>query len=404
MVTGRRTRRPDHAPHLLTLVALSGLGALTMNIFLPSLPDMAREFQVEYGVMQLSVSAYLLASAFVQITIGPISDSFGRRPAMMVSLLVFLAATVGTLMATTAGWFLLFRMIQATATAGLVLSRAVIRDTVSDDRAAGLIGYVTMGMALVPMAAPVLGGILHEAFGWRANFTMLGVLGIVVLILVWLDMGETARGTGMSLRQQMRGYGVLVRSVRFWGYCLSATTASGCFFAYLGGAPFVGSEVFHLSPAEVGYYFALPALGYVLGNFLSGRYSARWGMNRMVLAGALITTGGVAAALIADMAGALGPGLFFSAICILGLGNGLTMPNALAGMMSVRPELAGSASGFGGAMNVTGGAALAAVAGALLVPGAGAAPLLWIMFLSSLGTILAILWVKRRARRLGRTC
>lgn len=377
---------------MATLVALAGIAALSMNVFLPSLPGMARYFGVDYGLMQLSVSAYLAASAVVQLLVGPISDRWGRRPVMLGALAIFLAASAGTLLAPNAGWFLVMRMIQAVVTTGLVLSRAVVRDMVAGPAAASRIGYVTMGMSVVPMLAPILGGALDQLWGWKASFTAMLALGVAVFVLAWVDMGETARG-GLSLRAQIKAYPVLARSGRFWGYAMAATLASGAFFAYLGGAPFVGETVFHLSPAEVGYWFAAPSIGYLLGNFASGRWSILVGMDRMILWGAVVTVAALTVSLTADLAQLHHPLMFFGAVAFMGLGNGMVMPNANAGMMSVRPELAGTASGLGGAMAVAGGAALAALAGYFLVPGAGATPLLVIMLLSALGSLGAILAV-----------
>lgn len=386
-------------PHILTLVALSGLAALSMNVFLPSLPGMARDFGVDYGIMQLSVSAYLAMCALLQLLAGPVSDLYGRRSVMLGALVIFLIATAGTLLAPSAGCFLVFRMLQAVIASGLVISRAVVRDMYPAEQAASRIGYVTMGMAIVPMIAPIIGGILDEAFGWRANFSMMAVLGLVVLTVCWLDMGETVRGGGVPMRQQLATYPILARSQRFWGYALSATLASGSFFAYLGGAPFIGETLFHLSPAEVGYWFAAPSVGYAIGNFLSARFSVRIGLTRMILAGSVLSSIALCIALFGDLAGFLSPGLFFSAVAMTGLGNGMTMPNANAGMMSVRPELAGTASGLGGAMAVGGGAFLSALVGALLSEKTGAVPLLAIMALSSIGSILAVIWVMAREKR-----
>lgn len=387
-------------PHLLTLVALSGVSALSMNVFLPSLPGMARDFDVDYGVMQLSVSAYIGASAVLQLLGGPLSDRFGRRPVVIWGLVGFLLATIGTLLATTATTFLIFRLAQSVITVCMLVPRAVIRDLYDGDRAASMLGYVTMGMAVVPMMAPVFGGILDELFGWQANFAVMGILGIAVLALAYRDMGETVRGGGMSLRAQMVNYPILARSHRFWGYCLAATLSSGAFFAYLGGAPFVGEQVFGLTPKQVGYWFAAPSIGYLLGNFLSARFSPVMGLNRMILIGAITCLVALSAALLVDLMGFVHPLVFFGAIALMGLGNGMVLPNANAGMMSVRPELAGTASGLGGALAVAGGAALSALAGALLQPGSGATPLLAIMCASALGGLLAITWVLRRERQL----
>lgn len=163
----------------------------------------------------------------------------------------------------------------------------------------------------------------------------------------------------------------------------------------------MGERVFGLSPAEVGYYFAAPSIGYLTGNFLSGRYSGAWGLNRMILIGATICCLALAGALLADLTGVIRPLIFFGAIAFMGLGNGMVLPNANAGMMSVRPQLAGTASGLGGALAIAGGAALSALAGALLKPGSGATPLLVIMVASAVGSVLAILWVLRRESALG---
>lgn len=390
-------------PHIATLILMAGLSALTMNIFLPSLPGMAAWFDAPYALMQLSVSLYLGLSAVLQILIGPISDRFGRRRTMIGALLLFLLATLGTLLAPTVESFLIFRMCQAVMAAGMVLSRAIVRDMVSDAEAASMIGYVTMGMSIVPMIGPVIGGILDDWIGWQANFALLLVLGLVVLWLVWADQGETATMRRVSLRQQIAQYPALLQSQRFWGYVLCAGFTSGTFFAYLGGAPFVGNVVFGLSSKQIGLLFALTAIGYAAGNFLAGRFSVRVGLNRMILAGALVVTLGLGGLFLVTLAGVHSPVVFFGFTMFLGLGNGITLPNANAGMLSVRPELAGTASGLGGAIQIGSGALLAALAGALLTPGSNEMPLILLMLGCAACALVAILWVMQRARAIGLT-
>jgi len=388
-------------PHIVTLVLVTGLGALSMNVFLPSLPGMARDFGVDYGVMQLSVSGYLGVSALLQLMVGPISDRFGRRRVLLGIFSIFLIATLGTIFAPTAELFLAARFLQAVVATSIVVSRAAVRDMHPGPEAASMIGYVTMGMSLVPMVGPVLGGALDEWVGWRANFVLLFGFGLAMLALIWADLGETLRTGGVRFRDQLAAYPVLLRARRFWGYSLAAACASGIYFAYLGAAPYVGENVYGLTAAEVGYFFALPAVGYAFGNFVSGRFSMRIGMDRMVLAGTIISTVAIGIALIADLVGLHSPIIFFGAVGVGGLGNGMTLPSANAGMMSVRPELAGTASGLGATMTIGGGAALSAIAGVLLGPGTGAAPLLALMLASSAASIAAILWVMARRRQLG---
>ena len=389
------------APHVTTLILLAGISAMAMNIFLPSLPGMALHFEVDYSVMQLSVATYLSMSAVLQILIGPISDKIGRRPVILWGVILFCLATLGCLLAPNATVFLIFRALQAVVAVAMVLSRAVVRDMYTQDRAASMIGYVTMGMAVVPMIAPAIGGILEDAFGWQANFGMLLLCGVLVLVIAWRDLGETGTPSENSIGQQFREYPELLRSQRFWGYCLASAFGSGAFFAYLGGAPFVGTQVFGLTPSQLGLYFAAPSIGYFLGNWATGVLAARHGVNRMVLSGTIISVIGMGLSLIVSYSGFSGPITFFGFMSLVGVGNGMVIANATAGMLSVRPHLAGTASGLGGAIMIGGGAGLYALAGALLKPGRGEFPLVWIMFVTSVLAVLAILYVIRRERQVG---
>ncbi|MEQ6247329.1 multidrug effflux MFS transporter [Sulfitobacter sp. HNIBRBA3233] len=387
-------------PHILTLILLAGMSACVMNMFLPSLPKMADHFGTDYSVMQLSVAVYLAVSGVLQIFVGPLSDKFGRRPVILLGLVIFLIATVGCIFAPTIEVFLFFRMLQAAIATAMVLSRAAVRDMYSQDVAASMIGYVTMGMAVVPMISPALGGILDEWFGWEAVFWALFVAGALTLVLAWFDMGETAIRSGKTLTQQFGEYPELLRSPRFWGYAMAAGFSSGAFFAYLGGAPFVGKEVFGMSPSTLGFFFGAPAVGYFLGNFITARFSVRFGINAMVFWGCIANAVGSTISLLIFMAGYGSPFSFFGMMTLVGLGNGLCIPNATAGMLSVRPHLAGTASGLGGALMIGGGAGLSALAGALLTPQSGAFPLLWIMLITAILGFLSIAMVVRRERAL----
>ncbi|WP_101067381.1 multidrug effflux MFS transporter [Roseovarius salinarum] len=387
-------------PHIATLILLAGISALAMNIFLPSLPGMTAYFDTEYRLMQLSVALYLGVNAALQVVMGPVSDRLGRRPVIIGGLAFFLLATLGCILAPNVYVFLTFRMMQATIVVAMVLSRAVVRDMVPQDEAASMIGYVTMGMAVVPMIGPAFGGLLDELFGWKASFWALIGLGALVLWLAWADMGETAPRRHASMRQQIREYPELLTAPRFWGYALATAFSSGAFFAYLGGAPFVGDKVFGLPPAQLGLLFGAPAVGYFLGNFASGSFSVRIGVNRMVLWGTVFNAGGIGINLALFHAGHGGALGFFGLMTLMGLGNGMIIPNATSGALSVRPHLAGTASGLAGALMIGGGGALSALAGALLVPGRGAFPLLWIMFATAMAGLVAILLVMRRERRL----
>ena len=291
-------------------------------------------------------------------------------------------------------------MLQGVVAVGLVLSRAIVRDIVPQNEAASMIGYVTMGMALVPMVAPMIGGALDAAFDWHATFIFLLAGGIAVLALCWADQGETFAGSGMNFRDQFREYPELLRSRRFWGYVFSAAFASGAFFAFLGGAPWVASNVYGLSSFEAGIGFGAPAIGYAIGNGISGRFSVRFGVNWMVRTGATIAATGLCAATLLAIIGIDTPIVFFGFCTFVGLGNGMVIPNASAGMLSVRPHLAGTASGLGSFFMIGGGAALSVVAGIVLKFGGGSLPLLILMTTSVLFGLAAVLYVIHRENEL----
>lgn len=382
---------PTTAPHIVSLVAIAGLSALTMNIFLPSLPAMASDLGVSYDRVQILVSGYIATTALVQLVIGPLSDRYGRRPVMIGALLILIAASLVCIFATSIEVLTLARMVQTSVVAGLVLSRAIIRDMVPMEEAASMIGYVTMGMTLIPMVGPTIGGLLSDAFGWRSNFTAILVAAIVVLILVYRDLGETNRQKSGSFSEQFRAWPRLLASPRFWGYTMAGTFTSGAFFAFLGGAPFVGGTLMGLTPSMLGLQFMFIASGYIAGNYLSGRFAKRAGIEMMMLAGGLVALVGAAIPIFFLLQGFVSSVAFFVPQVIVGFGNGLSLPSTNAGIVSVRPELAGSASGLGGAITMGGGAFLSWLASRILTVETGAMPLLLVMLACCVLALVAVM-------------
>ncbi len=385
-------------PHIATLIMLASIGAVTMNMFLPSLPAMADHFDTSTATMGLAVGVYLGASAVFQILSGPLSDMMGRRPIVLWSLAIFVTASLAINFAPTLGTFFALRALQAVAGTTMVLSRAIVRDTTSTQNAGSRIAYVTMGMSIVPMLSPAIGGYIQTHFGWQGNFTMLGLLGALCWIVAYLDQGETAPETSHNAWAQFRQYPDLLTSQRFWGYCLASSLGSGAFFAYVGGAPFVGSVIYGLSPQHLGMYFGAPAVGYFVGNFLSGRYSSRLGVDFMVGAGLLISLIGLLVSLGLSAASLGSAQTFFGFMTLVGLGNGMTIPNATAGMLSIKPKLAGTASGLGSAIMIGGGAGLSAIAGLQLDGASTDMPLLELMAISVFAGIGCIGYVMYRNR------
>jgi len=388
-------------PHILTLILLASISALTMNIFLPSLPNIASELNSSTSILGLSVGIYLASSAVLQLIIGPFSDQFGRRPLILWSLIIFCISTLATVFITNTAQFLILRIFQAISASCMVLARAIVRDTTeSIEKAGSKIAYVTMGMALVPMVGPAIGGLLDYQYGWEASFWLLFILGLVILIISFFDVGETLSDHNQSFLEQISTYPSLLRSKRFWGYCLSSAFVSGAFFSYLGGAPFVGNEVFGLEPKDLGFWFGAPAIGYVLGNFLSGRFSTKIGLDKMIFLGVTTALFGVSVSLTISLLDHGSVLSFFGLMTLVGLGNGMSIPNATAAMMSINPKLAGTAAGLGSAIMIGGGAALSAIANFILIHGSSEIPLIMLMWTSVFCGLCSVAYVSYRKKTL----
>ncbi len=388
--------RPAQTPPLLvTLIFATGLSVLSLNMFLPSLARMAEDFQVDYALVNLSVAGYLAVSAVLQLILGPLSDRYGRRPILLAGMAIFAVASLGCVLAESIWVFLGFRLLQAAVVAGPVLSSAAIRDMHPPNEAASKLGYVAMAMALAPMLGPMLGGALDMAFGWRAGFVLYTVMGAGMFVLLWVDMGETNTNRSSTFAAQMQEYPHLFRARRFWGYALCAAFSIGGFFSFITGAPLVAAAWFDLSPAYLGLGIGIITGGFMFGNFITGRIAARTQLTTMILMGRLVASIGplIGLLLFAGQVGSVWV-FFGSAICV-GFGNGLTNANASAGVMSVRPKLAGSAAGLSGALIVALGAVLTLMTGALVTPQNGPFLVLGMMCACSFAGLLAVLYVRR---------
>lgn len=388
-------RPANTPPHLLTLILANALSVLALNMFLPSLAEISEALKADYGLVNLSIAGYLAISAVLQLAMGPLSDRYGRRPVMLVSTAIFVIASVGCALAQNVWVFLGFRLLQAGIVSGQVLSRAVIRDLHAPKDAAKMLGHVAMAMALAPMLGPMLGGGLDMLFGWRSSFVLYSLLGAALLVILWVDLGETnAAAAGASFARQMRDYPELFRSRRFWGYSLCYAFAVAGFFAFITGAPLVAAAWYDLSPAALGLGIGIITVGFMVGNFVSGLLSARTELVTMVLAGRVFATLGPIGGLALFFAGAGTLWVFFGSAIVVGFGNGLTNANANAGVMSVRPQLAGSASGLSGAMTVALGAVMTSLTGALVTAERAPYIVLGIMLSTSILGLLAALYVR----------
>ena len=205
--------------------------------------------------------------------------------------------------------------------------------------------------------------------------------------------GRDQQDPSETFAKQFQAYPALFRSRRYWGYALCMAFSTGAFYAFLAGAPLVAVAMLGLSPAALGFYMGTITAGFGLGSFLSGRYAKRFPLTTMMLSGRIVACAGLTMGLVLFLAGFVHELSLFGATVFVGLGNGLTMPSCNAGVLSVRPKLAGSASGLAGALTVGGGAVLTSITGAIVTEENGAYALLGMMLASSIIALIAAISV-----------
>jgi DHA1 family bicyclomycin/chloramphenicol resistance-like MFS transporter len=391
------TLHPVPRPPLAVLIAISALQPFALNVLAPALPGLARSLATDYATIQLTLTLYLVVVAVVQLVIGPVSDQVGRRPCILAGIALFMAGSLIGVLATDIPTLLLARVVQAIGGGTcFALARAVVRDVASKNEAASLIGYIAMVMVLSPMVAPLVGGLIDAHFGWRSIFlVMLGLAAPVGLAAVW-RLHETARSRGQgSLGTVFAAFPLLLRNRLFVGYALSLAFTTAGFFTLIGGAPYVVVEAMGNSPAVYGAFFIANGVGYMVGNFISGRYGQRIGSERLILIGNALSLFSTLIELPFVVFGYWTPATLFLPLSLNAVGNGLTIPGGTASALSVRPDLAGAAAGLAGAMQLGAGALASIVVGytVTLWP----ASLAWLMLLCAAAACVA-LYVTRITR------
>jgi DHA1 family bicyclomycin/chloramphenicol resistance-like MFS transporter len=353
-------------PPIWLLVAIIAIGPFTMQVLVPSLPAMGRDLGASTAHVQLTVTLYLLGVGAGQLVYGPLSDRFGRRPLLMGGLALYAVASLAAALAGGIGGLVVARVLQAVgACAGVVLTRAVIRDVWPRDEAASVLGYVTMGMTIAPMLAPILGSLLEQSFGWRASMWACLVVVVPLALVAWLRLPET-----LAVPQKLPGLHAIWQAYRslwaipaFRAYTALTACATGIFFAFLGGAPYVVVQGMGYSPVQFALAFATISIFFAGGNWLAGGLSRRLGILRMLGLGTVITTVGAVAAGVAVLVFPPHILVFFVPMAAVAVGNGMTQPNAIAGALSARPQLAGTASALVGALQMGFGALMTFIVG-----------------------------------------
>ena len=342
-------------PTLTVLVAMSALQPLALNLVAPAAPNLSRHFSASYATIQLTLTLFLVAVALTQLVSGPLSDRFGRRPCVNAGIALFVGGSLLGAIAPSIELLLLARVLQGAGSGSVfALSRAIIRDTATRDQAASQIATVTMVMVVAPMVAPWLGGQIETAFGWRMILWFMTVTGTIVLLLTMLRLPETAANLGQRtpLLGVFRAFPQLAANRVFVLNVIAVSTSSSAFFAFIAAAPYIVVETMGRGSDVYGAYFILNALGYMLGNFAMARLVVRIGAPRMVHLGLVISTIAMTIAVPLALREDWSPLMLFLPLALNAIGNGMTIPGSTAEALSARPELAGSAAGLMGAIQL----------------------------------------------------
>ncbi len=385
---------------LLLLMAMTSIGPTSLNTLVPAIPRLSTVLGSNVATLQLAISLYLLALAFAQLVMGPLSDRFGRRPVLLAGMAAVTLSSLAAVAVANVEALIVARIVQAAgASTGIVVGRAIIRDLFGRDSAASVIGLVATVMVVVPTFGPLIGGVLDTAFGWEAIFLFTATVSFAVLIWIYFTLPET-RGLNAASAEQAgfwRDLAALSGDRGFWRYVLAAALGSAPFFVFLGGGPHVVVTLMDRTPAEYGVWFAMSSIGYMCGNFVSSRLAVKHGIVRLIWWGICFELAAVALAMgLALFAHGLGPAIVFVPQMICNFGNGLLLPGAIAGAVSIRPQAAGTAAGIAGCTQMAFGAAMNQYSGMLLAGAASAVPLAVLMNAVGLGLLLSFLTLRPR--------
>lgn len=391
------TLSTDRFALTILLGFLTALGPLSTDLYLPSLPAIARHFGVASGQAQLTLSAYLIGFAAGLPIYGPVSDRFGRKRVVLFGLLLYGLANVISALSPSLDVLIASRALQGFgAAAPLVVARAMVRDLYEGRRAAQELARMGTIMGVVPAISPILGVGLEMAFGWRSNFVATAMLAAGLAGWVITALPETLRQrseTPLTLFSLVGGFGALIRDRRFLPFALLAATCYSGLFAFISGSSFVYQQYFKVSPLLFAISFVMMVLGYMTGAFFSQRLALRYDQRRMLLVGSVLQAAGGVSIVIATLL-SLGPFGITLPMMAYAAGVGFTLPQSHAGAMMHFPERAGAASSLLGVIQMGVAAVIGAKVGAWIDQG----PMVLAIAVASLGVLsLMLLPLVRRS-------
>ncbi len=271
---------------IITLALLTMVGPFTIDTYLPSFPSIETYYHVDRMLMSQSIAIYIFASAISTLIWGALSDSIGRKIVIYGTLIIYIGASVGCAFSPDFSSFLIFRMLQGVASSGgMIVGRAIVRDAFSSEQAHRVMAYIMMVFALAPAIAPVIGGYLHDIFGWQSVFYFLAVYGVVIGVLTKITLPETLRHEDKTSFHPVAVFKVYFKTLtnkRFQAVIFTLGISFGGLFLYITGSPAIVFDILQLDSSSFGYTFIPMTSGIVLGAFVSGKLSHSFSAKKIV--------------------------------------------------------------------------------------------------------------------------
>lgn len=268
------------------LAGLTMIGPLAIDTYLPSFPAIAHTFNASALLVQQTLSVFLFTFAFMMLFYGTISDSFGRRPVILVSLVLYIIASLGAAAAPSLGWLLACRVLQGLAAgAGSVVGRAIVQDRFSGGEAQKMLSHIMMVFGLAPAIAPILGGWLQVSFGWRSIFWFLSAFAIIMMVVVWRALPESLPAKdrhAFHFKIIAGNYLKVLRHPQFLLLSVAVGSAFSGFALYIGSAAYFIMNILHLPETAFAWLFIPLISGMVFGSALSAKLAHRYSPSQMI--------------------------------------------------------------------------------------------------------------------------
>jgi DHA1 family bicyclomycin/chloramphenicol resistance-like MFS transporter len=383
----------------LIIGSLTALAPLSIDLYLPALPELTHDFGVSASEGQLTLTACLVGLALGQMIAGPLSDRLGRRPPLLAGLAAYSAASFACAFASSLWVLVALRLVQGLGgAAGIVIARAVVRDLRSGAAAARVFSLLMIVTGMAPILAPIIGAQLLRVTSWNGLFVTLAIAGIVLLLATAAGLDETLpaeRRRGGGWQETAHTFIGLLRDRVFLGYALVIGAAFGELFAYIAGSPFVVQDIYGVSPQLYAGVFALNAVGLVVCGQINGVLVGRFGPRRLLRFGVAVALTAGLCLLAVVLASDVGLAGILPCLFVVVSSVGFVMPNAMALALNDYPHVAGSASALLGALPFLIGAAVAPLTG---VAGAqSAVPMAVVIASLGVGGVCALGLSRRRA-------